>query len=209
MAGFVSGAPSQLSFMGVRLDVFSNVYTPAEDSFLLAKHAREIQGNVLELGTGCGIASLVNASRNPENYVLGVDINPYAVRNSEYNARQNRITNAGFARSNLFSHIPKLRFDGILFNPPYLPSNDEFKEEHHLRLALDGGKDGREVIDRFISALPSHLLPGGKALMVQSSINGLSQTICLAQENGLSVEIVEEQPFFFEKLHLLEFRNSP
>jgi release factor glutamine methyltransferase len=207
MAGSISSTTSQLSFLGVYLDVFRNVYAPAEDSFLLAKHAHKIQGNILELGTGCGISSLVNASRNPTNYVLGVDINPHAIRNAEYNARHNRIKNARFSHSNLFSHVPKLRFDGILFNPPYLPTNEEVEEEHHARLALDGGKDGREIIDKFISVLPEHLLPGGKALMVHSSINGLSQTMDLAQEKDLSIEVVEEQPFFFEKLQLIEFRK--
>ena len=207
MAGPFSSTTSQLNFMGVHLDVFSNVYAPAEDSFLLAKHAHKIQGNILELGMGCGISSLVNASRNPTNYVLGFDINPHAVKNAEYNARNNKISNARFAHSNLFSHVPNLRFDGILFNPPYLPPNEEVEEEHYARLALDGGKDGRELIDKFISVLPEHLLPGGKALMIHSSINGLSQTMDAAQEKGLSIEVVEEQPFFFEKLQLLEFQR--
>lgn len=206
MAGSSSGTTSQLNFMGVHLDVFRNVYAPAEDSFLLAKHAHKIQGNILELGTGCGISSLVNASRNPSNYVLGVDINPHAIKNAEYNARHNRIMNARFVHSNLFSHVPNLRFDGILFNPPYLPPNEGIEEEYHSRLALDGGKDGRELIDKFISVLPEHLLPGGKALMIHSSINGLSQTMGLAQEKGLSMEIVEEQPFFFEKLQLIQLQ---
>ena len=179
MAGSISSTTSQLNFMGVHLDIFSNVYAPAEDSFLLAKHAHCIQGNILELGTGCGISSLVNASRNPTNYVLGVDINPHAIKNAEYNARQNRIANARFAHSNLFSHVPKLRFDGILFNPPYLPPNEEVEEEHHARLALDGGKDGRELIDKFISVLPEH------AQRVKDFLNQKEPFLELIKDDGI------------------------
>ena len=110
-----------LNFMGLRLDVFKDVYTPQEDSFLLAKHTHSLEGNILELGTGCGLSAILNASRNPSNYVLGVDLNHSAVQNAAYNARHNLIKNAYFQHSDLFSKVSNVRFDSILFNPPYLP----------------------------------------------------------------------------------------
>jgi release factor glutamine methyltransferase len=200
--GTASYVPSQLSFMGLRLDVFRGVYPPQEDSFLLAKHTHSLEGNILELGTGCGLSALLNASRNPSNYVLGVDISHSAVENAAYNARHNRVKNAQFIHSDMFSRVPKVRFDSILFNPPYLPE-DENSRSDPLRHALYGGKSGRAHTDRFLYHLEDHLLPGGKAFLVQSSLTDIPKTIEKAGRLGFSVEITAERPFFFERLALL------
>lgn len=206
MAGSAKeGSFSQLNFMGLHLDVFRDVYAPREDSFLLAKHTYHLEGNVLELGTGCGLSALANASRNPSNYVLGVDLNPVAVRNAEYNASHNRIRNARFLRSNLFSGVPNLRFDSIIFNPPYLPEEETgSRKAAMLDLALYSGKDGRRETDRFLYHLSDYLLPGGTAYLVQSSVTDIPKTIEKANLLGYSAEILEEQSFFFEKLALLK-----
>ncbi len=196
-----------INFMGLRLDVFKDVYAPKEDSFLLAKHTHSLSGNVLELGTGCGLSALTNAYRNPHNYVLGVDISQRAVNNASYNARHNRIRNATFIRSDFFSKIPNVRFDSILFNPPYLPE-EKRESKSMLDLALYSGKDGRDATERFLKEAPSHLLPGGKLYLIQSSINNIPKTIGKAHTLGFSAEIIEEQSFFFEKLCLLELSRE-
>ena len=210
MAGSVQeSAFSQLNFMGLHFDVFRDVYAPREDSFLLAKHTNLLGGNVLELGTGCGLSALANASRNPSNYVLGVDLNPLAVRNAEYNASHNRIKNARFIRSDLFSSVPNLRFDSIIFNPPYLPEEETgSRKASMLDLALYSGKDGRRETDRFLYHLSDYLLPGGTAYLVQSSITDIPKTIEKANLLGYSTEILEEQSFFFERLALLKLSRE-
>ncbi len=196
---------SQLNFMGLHLDVFKDVYVPQEDSFMLAKHSHKLEGNILELGVGCGISSLINAFRNPSNYVLGVDRNPKAVENSMYNALHNGIKNAQFISSNLFSNVPNLRFDAILFNPPYLPEKPDCpRAQSPMDLALYSGKDGRTETDRFLYYLPDYLLPGGEAFIIQSSLTNIPKTVHKASALGFSVEVIEEQSFFFEKLALLK-----
>ncbi len=193
-----------LTFMGLCLDVFKDVYTPQEDSFLLAKHTHALEGNILELGTGCGLSALLNASRNPSNYVFGVDLNPFAVQNAQYNARHNRIKNAHFQHSNLFSNIPNIRFDSIFFNPPYLPEEENGTQKGSmLDLALYGGKNGRKQTDVFLHYLDDYLLPGGSAFLIQSSLTDIPKTVERASILGFSTEIIEEQSFFFEKLALL------
>jgi release factor glutamine methyltransferase len=192
-----------INFMGLRLDVFKDVYPPKEDSFMLAKHTHSLGGNILEVGTGCGISALANARKNPSNYVLGVDISQRAINNANYNARHNRIRNATFIRSDMFSKIPNLRFDSIIFNPPYLPE-EKREGESILDLALYSGKDGRNATDRFLKEAPAHLLPGGKLYLVQSSLNGIQKTIEKAHALGFSAEMLEEESFFFEKLCLLQ-----
>jgi release factor glutamine methyltransferase len=174
---------------------------------MLAKHTHSLGGNILEVGTGCGLCALANAHRNPHNYVLGVDINQRAVNNANYNARHNRIKNATFIRSDLFSKIPNVRFDSILFNPPYLPE-EEREERSMLDLALYSGREGRDATDRFLKEAPSHLLPGGKLYLIQSSATNVPKTVERAHALGLSAEIIEEESFFFEKLCLLELSRQ-
>lgn len=195
---------SQFNFLGLKLDVFRDVYAPQEDSFLLAKHTHSICGNILELGTGCGISALSNASRNPQNFVLGLDINPKAVKNAEYNASHNKIRNARFVQSDLFSAVPTLRFDAILFNPPYLPESHRPQKPSPMDAALYSGRDGRLHTDSFLHHLDDYLLPGGKAFLVQSTHTDIPRTLELSHSLGFSSEIVEEQSFFFEKLALLK-----
>ncbi|MDD5111936.1 MAG: methyltransferase, partial [Candidatus Altiarchaeota archaeon] len=129
-----------LHYKNLKLELSKDVYEPAEDSFLLADAIVVNAGErVLDMGTGTGILALLasaNASR-----VLGIDINPSAVTLAQKNAKQNNITNAEFRFGDLFSGVDG-KFDVIIFNPPYLP----LEEEGLLARAWSGGKNGIEVL---------------------------------------------------------------
>ena len=69
-----------------------------------------------------------------------------------------------FVQSDLFENI-KGGFDLIISNPPYIPTDviktlsPEVQSEPHI--ALDGGKDGLEKIQKIIDAAPGFLTEGG------------------------------------------------
>ncbi len=191
----------EVFYKGLRFTVPESVYQPAEDSFMLADAAYQ-SGEVLEMGCGCGIVSLCWAK---ENKVLGADINPEAVRAAKENAQANGLQ-ATFILSDLFSDIGG-RFDVILFNPPYLPTSDDERLEGDINRAFDGGADGRAVLDRFLDGFEKHLKPDGTLFLVQSSLNGLDQTISVLEDKGFRAEAVEKYGFFFEKLCLLRARK--
>ncbi|MEW6723128.1 MAG: HemK2/MTQ2 family protein methyltransferase [Candidatus Micrarchaeota archaeon] len=194
-------------FRGLALDVPQDVYPPAEDSFMLAARAAFSKGEVLEVGCGSGIASLACAKANPENEVLGLDINPAAVACACANAAKNGIKNASFIGSDLFSSAPPKKFDAILFNPPYLPTSENERMEGAINHAFDGGEDGREVLGRFLGAFDGFLKPGGALLLVQSSLNGFEETEGALKSMGYSVRVAAEEKFFFERICLLEARK--
>ncbi len=198
-----------LNLDGLALELTHDaVYEPSDDSLLLAKYSGNLKGKILDIGCGCGIQALVNASKNPENRVLGIDINREAVKCSAYNARRNAIENVSFAVSDLFSEIPKERFDGLIFNPPYLPTVKSEKIEGELNRAFDGGPDGRMVIDRFLSGFDEYLSDDGTLLMLQSSLNDVEKTISILEEKRFMVEVKEGASFFFEKLYVLEAKRK-
>ncbi len=192
------------TYKGISLSVPDEVYPPSDDSYLLAEAAQHLRGSVLEVGCGSGIASLVCAKADPENFVLGVDINPAAVRCAQQNADKNRITNALFTQSDLFSKVGVQRFDAIIFNPPYLPTGEGEKVEGPLNHAFDGGADGRAVLERFLDSFDPYLKAGGVLLLIHSSLNGVEKTQSRLESMGYKVRMMDSENFFFESIFLVK-----
>lgn len=193
----------QTDYFGLKFCFPDSVYEPAEDSFLLAKHAAKQKGRILEIGCGSGIAALNNAKNNPQNEVVGVDINPDAVKCAKENAKLNSLRNAKFFKGDLFSAIaPSEKFDAILFNPPYLPTSRVERVSGNLNAAFDGGKSGRRILDRFLRAFPKFLKPRGAVLLIHSSLNHPEKTEKILKEKGFRMEILETESFFFERIYV-------
>ncbi|MBI5061013.1 MAG: methyltransferase [Candidatus Aenigmarchaeota archaeon] len=198
----------QSDYSGLRLCFLDSVYEPAEDSFLLAKHAAKLKGRILEIGCGSGIATLHNAKVNPQNEVISVDINPDAVKCAKENAKRNNIKNIKFFKSDLFSAIsPSEKFDAILFNPPYLPTTRDSRLKTRLNAAFDGGESGRKTLDRFLRVFDKFLKPDGIVLLVHSSLNNLEKTKRVLAEKNFRCEMLETGPFFFERIYLLKIKK--
>lgn len=185
------------------LEIPREVYEPAEDSFMLANAAGRYSKDkeVLEIGCGSGIASLA-AAKSGATDVLGVDISQDAVDCANKNAKSNKLSNVRFFVSDLFSKIPKKKFDVILFNPPYLPTGQIDKLNGPLNFAFDGGKDGRKILDVFLPRFDRYLKKGGCLLLVQSDLNGPIKTRRILKKMGYSVDVAEKESFFFESVYI-------
>ncbi|MCX6777696.1 MAG: methyltransferase [Candidatus Micrarchaeota archaeon] len=179
-------------------EIFPGVYEPAEDSLILAEEAKKLSGTLLDMGTGCGIVAI--CAERCES--LGVDVNKNAVKNAKQNAKANK-SNAKFFVSNLFEKVEG-KFDTIAFNPPYLPSSPDEKVKGSLELALTGGKNGRGITDRFLSQFKNHLAPGGRLLLVQSSLSDKGETRMRLEKMGFAVREISKVHMFFEEIYLLE-----
>ena len=189
-------------YYGIKLKLHPQVYEPAEDTFLLAENLAVMEGDVaLDVGTGTGLIALLMAKK--ASFVLGVDINPLAVELARENALLNGIKNVEFRLSDLFERVEG-KFDVVTFNAPYLPG----EPEEPIDLALVGGKDGREVLDRFIQEVPEHLKPGGTVQIVQSSITGVEETLRRLEKAGLRGKIVTKRHVFFEDIVLINAKPS-
>jgi len=172
------------------------VYPPDEDTFLLLQAAmREArpEDHVLEVGCGSGLISQELADK--VETLIALDINPHAVRAT-------RERGVETVRSDLFQGI-RGRFDLILFNPPYLPTIRAERSDQWINYALDGGESGRETIGRFLQDLAEHLRPGGRALLLISSLTGPEVVEEMARGAGLIAEHMASKGCFFEKLMVL------
>ena len=185
--------------------VSENVYEPAEDSFLFAENLVVGEGDVvLDVGTGCGILGVVAAKKAVR--VVAVDVNPYAVRCAKENAKLNGVLDRMlFVQGDLFSAIRAgERFDVVLFNAPYLPS-ESVGDVSWFGCAWSGGVGGRQIIDRFIGEVAKYLKRNGCVFLMQSTLSDVDETLRKFGGNGLKACVVAEQALpFFETIALVK-----
>jgi|GEM_PF-167163 len=182
-------------YQGELVHILPRVYEPAEDTYLLLKTAwEEVKPTdaVLEVGTGCGLIAKMLAKR--ARHVMATDINPFAVMNARFNG-------VDTIEANLFGGLDQ-KFDLIIFNPPYLPADENTPTDWYAK-AWNGGPSGAEVILDFISEVCAHLTKRGKAQIVVSSLTGYRSIIERMRLEFAAVKAVAECKCFFEKLYVL------
>lgn len=168
-----------------------SVYSPSEDSFLLADNFIPA-GNVIEIGCGTGLSSILSSMMGFDT--TAVDINQEAVRCTMRNAELNAV-NVNAFQSDLFSSVHG-SFDTILFNPPYLPVEEDIEGAEQWA----GGTDGFRVIRRFLDALPEHMKPLGNCYIVLSDL--ADTDLIMSQYPHYVFSAVAKEKMFFEEITL-------
>jgi release factor glutamine methyltransferase len=93
---------------------------------------------VLDLCCGSGCIGLALAKAFPESTVLGIDINPQAIKLSIENKNHNKIKNIDFIQSDLYQNLPHdFKCNLVVSNPPYLKK----AELHELAPAVKNWED--------------------------------------------------------------------
>ena len=178
------------------------VYIPSDDTFLLAENLEIKEGqSVLEIGTGSGLVSMYASLLSDD--VTATDINYNALELAEKNFKLNNINTIKLEFGDLFEPVKDKKFDVILFNTPYLPTDSDDIINDDLNYAFDGGLDGRKVIDRFINDVSNHLNDKGIVQIIQSSLSDNDRTLHMFDRNGFIAEIAASEKFFFEEIVLI------
>jgi len=175
----------------LRLLPIPGVHRPRSDTWLLADalRAQPLAGrSVLDLCTGSGALAIVAAQAGARR-VLAIDVSRRATLAARANARLNgrRVV---ARHGDLLSVVGRERFDVIVCNPPYLPASSDALPRHRSTTALDAGRDGRALLDRVCDEAPAHTRPGGRLLLVQSSVCGVSETCERLRARSLQAEVV-------------------
>lgn len=179
------------------------VYIPAEDTFLLAENLEIKESDtVLEIGTGTGTVGLF-ASKLTNGQITVTDINFDALELARVNFSKNNIENVEFVFGNLFDELENRKFDVILFNTPYLPTDEDDIIDDNLNYAFDGGADGRKIIDPFLYEVKNHLNKGGLVQLIQSSLSDINKTFEILSKEGFMCEVAGSEHFFFEDIVLI------
>ncbi len=188
------------------LDLPKSCYFPSDDSFLLLdtlkKEIKDIYDDVLEIGFGSGILSLYLY-----DYSKNIDCCDVNLENIDYLKKlKNKysLEKMTVVVSDLFDNLNK-KYDLIVFNPPYVPSEDINKKDY-LMLATDGGKDGCEIIIEFLNNLDKYLKKKGVCYLLISSLNNFNNLV--KKYNQFSFEIINSKKLFFEELLILKIKKS-
>lgn len=203
-----------LKFKEYSLDIPARVYLPSDDTdLLLLVLEKEVISTgktfVKAIDIGAGNALLSLALYPVVKEIYSTDINPIVIDyllnlKERYNLDKMKIV-----YSNLFDSIDKNEvFDLLVFNPPYVPTEELIEDEdldqmNGYDLAVNGGEYGREVIDKFIEQLPSHLERNGVCYLLVSSLNKPEELITLLSNKGLKTDVAASKRLFFEEIFVL------
>ncbi|MCX6811718.1 MAG: peptide chain release factor N(5)-glutamine methyltransferase [Candidatus Berkelbacteria bacterium] len=168
-------------FFGLDFYVDKNVLIPRPATEILVENGLKFlesriknqELRILDLGTGAG-AIAISIAKNIQiaSYKLPVsiyatDISQQALKIAKKNAKKHRVSSKiKFIHSDLFDNLHEIKFDLIIANLPYLDSRWIFKElRFEPQKALYGGKNGLEIIEKFLREANYHLSQKGIILI--------------------------------------------
>lgn len=185
-------------YSGISIESCDKVYRPAEDTFLIMDHI--VPGNtVLEIGCGTGIISVYCATLGRE--VTCCDVSPDARACAERNAIRNHVE-IEILDSQLFGNING-KYETIIFNPPYLPTQDRYEESEQW----DGGADGFDVTRPFLKSASRFLTEDGSIYIILSSLTDIDGL--MEEFKQYSFKEKAKQSFFFETIFLYQLFMKP
>jgi len=163
-------------FYGRRFYLDASVLIPRPETELMVDAALEVLRRqsrpltVVDVGTGSGCVAITLAREITDLRVYATDLSMDALR---------------IARTNVFTHavdrvvhlvctdlvssiLPPRGFDLVCANLPYIPEEELDKlrvSKREPRIALDGGKDGLQVVRRLLQSLSRILSKQGRAIL--------------------------------------------
>lgn len=181
-------------FMGLTFKVNEDVLIPRPDTEtwlekVIQYHRNEQGLTVADLGTGSGAILLSFLYYCKEDTGVGVDISEKALALAEENGKNlkmdDRVT---WRRGDYLTALEEGElFDGILTNPPYIPTGDirVLAEEvrHEPMNALDGGADGLTFYRKLAEGAAEHLKDGG-FLAAEFGIHQAADVVNLLKKTG-------------------------
>ena len=151
----------------------------------------------LDMGTGSGVGAVFAARRG--YHVVGVDLNPHAVRCARMNVLLNQLEDRVEIRAgDLFAPVAGKQFHLVLFNPPFfrgVPKN-----------GFDMAWRATDVMERFATGLPDALAPHGHALILLSTDGDAAGMLSALKAQGLCVAPVVQRHFGSEIMTIYMIR---
>ncbi|MFH0987482.1 MAG: HemK family protein methyltransferase [Patescibacteria group bacterium] len=171
-----------VDFLGCRIDLSQRIFIPrVETEFWLKRAIKEIKTKsrklktkgreflVLDVFSGSGCIGIAIQKACPEYFKMidFGDIDKRALRQIKINLGLNKIkqNRVKIIKTNIFSGI-KGRYDYIFANPPYV-AKERLKEVHpsvkkyEPKIALLGGREGLEIISKFLGKAKRFLRRNG------------------------------------------------
>lgn len=161
-------------FWSLSLDVTQAALIPRPETELLVETTLQLfraeeERHILDLGTGSGAIAIAIAEARPHWQLYAIDKFEKTLSLARKNAKKQNIKNIRFQVSDWYCTLPKIYFDAIVSNPPYLSQAEWQLYKNHLAYepyqALVSGKSGFEAISAIVFSAPSYLKAHGHLLL--------------------------------------------
>jgi len=175
--------PKLKKFLNIKIDLSKKVFIPeVETKYWTKKAIKEIQNfskknpsskiKILDIFAGSGFIGISVLKNVKNSFVDFVDIDDNAISQIKINLKLNKISSKRYKviKSDIFSNLPKKKYNFILANPPYVALKN-IKEvqrsvlEKDPFISLFSGKDGLNHIRIFLKDLKKFLKKDGICFM--------------------------------------------
>jgi len=182
-----------------------NTLIPRPETELLCENVVKIFKNknfyILDIGTGTGCILLSILSEIKGGKGIGIDISKKAIEVAKKNSDRLGLSKRANFFTKSLDDIYDYKFDLIVSNPPYIKTTDiknlsDDVRKFEPKIALDGGKDGLDVIKKVIY----------KSKTILKKLGLLALEIGHGQYYNVS-QILKEQGFR-EELLVKDYRNN-
>ncbi|MDC3295951.1 peptide chain release factor N(5)-glutamine methyltransferase [Candidatus Pelagibacter sp.] len=176
--------------------VNKDVLIPRPDSELIIEqvlkiYSKDIQLQVLDIGTGSGCILLSILKERSNFYGTGIDISKKSINVSKFNAKQLNLTNRVKFFHSSVDNFNNGKYDIIVSNPPYIEQLSlKYLEKDVVnfepKLALSGGFDGFSKIRKVINKASTLIKKNGKFIL-EIGFNQKNKVIKILKEEGFYV----------------------
>ena len=176
--------------------VNKDVLIPRPDSELIIEqvlkiYSKDVQLQVLDIGTGSGCILLSILKERSNFYGTGIDISKKSINVSKFNAKQLNLTNRVKFFHSSVDNFNNGKYDIIVSNPPYIEQLSlKYLEKDVVnfepKLALSGGFDGFSKIRKVISKASTLIKKNGK-FVLEISFNQKNKVKKILKEEGFYV----------------------
>ena len=176
--------------------VNKDVLIPRPDSELIIEqvlkiYSKDVQLQVLDIGTGSGCILLSILKERSNFYGTGIDISKKSINISKFNAKQLNLTNRVKFFHSSVDNFNNGKYDIIVSNPPYIEQLSLKYLERDVvnfepKLALSGGFDGFSKIRKVINKASILIKKNGKFIL-EIGFNQKDKVIKILKEEGFYV----------------------
>ena len=173
-----------------------DVLIPRPDSELIIEqvlkiYSKDVQLQVLDIGTGSGCILLSILKERSNFYGTGIDISKKSINISKFNAKQLNLTNRVKFFHSSVDNFNNGKYDIIVSNPPYIKQLSlKYLEKDVVnfepKLALSGGFDGFSKIRKVINKASILIKKNGKFIL-EIGFNQKNKVIKILKEEGFYV----------------------
>ncbi len=197
-------------FYGLKLNIDEKVFIPRPETEFLVQGILKLKlprnSKILDIGTGSGAIGLALKKEKRFLMVFANDVSFPSLIKAKENSKKLNLKVFYFC-ANLTDAL-KEKFDLIVSNPPYIPSRDMKKLPKNVKkepkIALNGGKDGLEIIYKILKFSKEHLKKNGY-LAMEIGENQSKKVLNFSKKLGYNKEKIVKDLLNIERVVILKW----